>query len=43
VCLCLKFLVVGIYDLPDVVNCLLRVFTAALTEAVLFSLEFTAR
>jgi len=28
-CLCLKFPVVDLYDLPDIVNCLLHVFTAA--------------
>ena len=48
VCLCLKFLVTNIYDLPDAVNCLFHVFTAACLEAVIFfccwtnSLEFTA-
>jgi len=36
VCLCLKFPVVSIYDLSDVVNCLFQVFTAELLEAVLF-------
>jgi len=36
VCLCLKFLVASIYDLPDFINCLFNVFAAARFEAVLF-------
>jgi len=35
-CLCLKFPVANIYDLPDVINCLFHVFTAARLEAELF-------
>ena len=44
VCLCLKFMVASIYDLPGVVDCLFQVFAAARLEAVLLlPPEFTVR